>query len=51
MDKLILEIKGVKFLTDDFLPQCLNYLKVSENNLALLVNFGEIKLNYKRIVL
>jgi len=28
-----------------------NYLKVSGNKLALIVNFGELKLNSKRIVL
>ena len=50
-DKIILEIKGVKKLTDEFTAQCINYLKVSGNKLALLVNFGETRLNYKRIVL
>ncbi|MBO9618677.1 MAG: GxxExxY protein [Niabella sp.] len=50
-DKIILEIKGVKKLTDEFITQCINYLKVSGNKLALLVNFGETRLNYKRIVL
>jgi len=50
-DKIILEIKGVKALSDEFIAQCINYLKVSENQLALLINFGEIKLNSKRIVL
>ena len=29
----------------------INYLKVSNKKLALIVNFGELKLNYKRIVL
>ncbi|MDQ8140906.1 GxxExxY protein [Chryseobacterium sp. CFS15] len=33
------------------LAQAINYLKVSENKLAIIVNFGESKLNYKRIVL
>jgi len=50
-DKIILEIKAVKRFTDEFTAKCLNYLKVSDNRLALLVNFGELKLNYKRIVL
>ena len=49
-DKIILEVKGVSLLTDDFTAQCINYLKVSDNKLALLVNFGETKLQYKRIV-
>ena len=50
-DKIILEVKGKNKIADEDIAQCINYLKVSENNLALLVNFGEPKLNYKRIVL
>jgi GxxExxY protein len=50
-DKIILEIKGVSAITDKFIAQALNYLKVSGNRLALLVNFGELKLNYKRVLL
>jgi GxxExxY protein len=50
-DQIILEVKGVSGLTDEFTAQCINYLKVSENKLALLVNFGELRLNSKRIVL
>ena len=50
-DKIILEIKGVNAITEEFTAQALNYLKVSQNKLALIVNFGELKLNYKRIVL
>jgi GxxExxY protein len=49
-DKIILEVKGVSALTEEFTAQCINYLKVSNNNLSLLINFGELKLNYKRIV-
>lgn len=50
-DEIILEIKGVAGITDEFIAQSINYLKVSKNSLALLVNFGEVRLNYKRIVL
>ena len=50
-DKIILEIKGVSAIADEFIAKALNYLKVSENKLALIVNFGELKLNYKRITL
>lgn len=49
-DKIILEVKAVSGITDEFIAQCINYLKVSGNKLALLVNFGELKLKYKRIV-
>jgi GxxExxY protein len=49
-NSIILEVKGVSALTDEFTAQCINYLKISGNKLALLVNFGELRLNYKRIV-
>lgn len=50
-DKIILEVKGVSAIADEFVAQAVNYLKVSENRLALIVNFGEIKLNYRRVIL
>ncbi len=50
-DKIVLEVKGRKELIDDDIAQCINYLKVSQNKLSILVNFGEPKLNYKRLVL
>lgn len=50
-DKIILEIKAVSTISDEFIAQAINYLKVSANQLALIVNFGELKLSYKRIVL
>ncbi len=50
-DKIILEIKGVSGIADEFIAQAINYLKVSNNRLALIVNFGELRLNYRRIIL
>lgn len=50
-NKIILEVKGISGICEEFVAQALNYLKVSNNQLALIVNFGELKLNYKRIVL
>ena len=49
-DKIILEVKSVSALPDEFVSQCINYCKVSRNRLALLVNFGELKLKTKRVV-
>jgi GxxExxY protein len=49
-DKIILEVKGATGIADEFVAQAINYCKVSANALALIVNFGELKLNYKRIV-
>jgi GxxExxY protein len=48
---IILEIKCFLLIPDEFIAQAINYLKVSQNSLALIVNFGELKLNYKRIIL
>jgi GxxExxY protein len=50
-NEVILEIKGASNLCDADIAQCLNYLKVSQCKLALLVNFGEKSLVHKRIVL
>ena len=50
-DKIILEVKAIAGIADEFIAQAINYLKVSKNKLALIVNFGELKLNSKRIVL
>ncbi len=50
-DNIILEIKAVSQISDEFIAQAINYLKVSNNNLALIVNFGEFNLTQKRIVL
>lgn len=49
-DKIILEVKAVNRIRDEFIAQAINYLNVSKNKLCLLVNFGETRLNYKRIV-
>ena len=51
LNKIILEVKCVKFLTDEHIAQTINYLKVSGNKLGLLINFGRGKLEYKRLVL
>ncbi|MFN8255379.1 MAG: GxxExxY protein [Bacteroidales bacterium] len=50
-DKIILEIKAVSAIVDEFVARAINYLKISENKLALIINFGEMKLNTKRVVL
>jgi GxxExxY protein len=50
-DKIILEVKAVSGIADEFVAQAINYLKVSDNKLALIVNFGELSLKSKIIVL
>lgn len=50
-DRIILEVKSCKAITDEHLAQTINYLKVTQNKLGLLINFGRGKLEYKRLVL
>ncbi|HNP32769.1 MAG TPA: GxxExxY protein [Flavobacterium sp.] len=50
-DKIILEIKSCDSINENHIAQCINYLKVSNNRLAILVNFGRDNLEYKRIAL
>ena len=49
-DSIILEIKAVSGISDNFIAQAINYLKVSQNNLAFVMNFGEERLKFKRVV-
>lgn len=49
-DNIILEIKAQEGGLDKHYKQVLNYLKASKRDVALLVNFGEESLKYKRIV-
>ena len=51
-EKIIVELKAVKVLTDEHRAQVLNYLKVTGFQLGLLVNFGSHpRLEWERIVL
>jgi GxxExxY protein len=50
-DKIILEVKGMAGIAEEHIAQTLNYLKVSGCKLGLIVNFGELSLQYKRVVL
>jgi GxxExxY protein len=49
-NKIILEVKTVDCFNNAHYNQCLNYLKISKNKLAILANFNLISLEYKRIV-
>lgn len=48
--EIILEIKTVDDFTANHYNQCLNYLKVSGNKLAIIANFNSNSLEYKRII-
>jgi GxxExxY protein len=47
---IILEIKGVSAISKEFVAQAMNYLKVSNNRLALIINFGETSLRHLRVI-
>ncbi len=49
-DTIILEVKCKSAIAEEHVAQAINYLKVSGNKLALVVNYGGVSLNYKRIV-
>lgn len=48
-DELIVELKVVKSLAPEHLAQGINYLKATGLETALLVNFGNRKVEYRRL--
>lgn len=50
-DCLIVELKCAERLCNEHMAQCINYLKVSNLKLALLVNFQKPRVEWKRVVL
>lgn len=50
-DKIILEVKAIRLLSREHEAQAINYLAVSKNRLALLVNFGATRLQHKRFIM
>ena len=48
-DNIIVELKAVSELTDQHRAQVFNYLKATNLDLGLLVNFGETSLKVERI--
>lgn len=49
-DTIILEIKGVSQIPIAFYAQLKNYLKCTNIELGMLINFGTPSLTYKRII-
>jgi GxxExxY protein len=48
-DKIIVELKAIKSLLPEHQAQLINYLKATGMTVGLLVNFGNAKLEYKRL--
>ncbi len=49
-DTVIVEVKAVSALVGEHIAQVINYLKGSQRDLGLLVNFGAARLQFKRYV-
>ena len=48
-NKIILELKAVKEFVDDHYAQIYNYLRASNLELGILINFGSASIEYERI--
>ena len=49
--KVVVELKCVDHIANEHVAQCINYLKASGLQLALLINFQRPRLEWKRVVL
>ena len=49
-DKVIVELKAIRAISDTEIAQVLNYLKGTGLSLGLLLNFGASSLEYKRLI-
>ena len=49
-DKVVLELKHAKGISEAHLAQCLNYLKATGYELALVINFGNPRVQVKRVI-
>ena len=49
-DKIIVELKAIKKISDIERAQVINYLKATGLNLGLLMNFGSSSLEVKRLI-
>ncbi len=47
---VLVELKAVKQLNEIHIAQCLNYLKATNFKVCLLINFGNPKVEIKRVV-
>ena len=49
--KIIVELKAVQELDDIHRAQAINYGKVAESDIAILINFGETSLKFERYII
>lgn len=48
-DEIIVELKTIKSIENIHIAQCINYLKATDKKLGLILNFGNPKVEIKRI--
>jgi len=48
-EKVVVELKAVSMLKDEHIAQALNYLRASGLEICLLINFGQSKIEIKRL--
>jgi GxxExxY protein len=49
-ESVLVELKAVRALDEMHFAQCLNYLKATGLTVCLLINFGNPKVEFKRVV-
>ena len=49
-DDIVLEVKADRNPLDNHVRQSINYLALAKSPLAIIINFGERSLKYKRVV-
>jgi GxxExxY protein len=49
-NQILVELNPLKALNDSHMAQCINYLKATKLRICLLINFGNSKLELKRII-
>ncbi len=50
-ENIILEVKAVSAIADEFIKQTLNYIAIAKSPLGIIVNFGTPSLQFRRVVL
>jgi GxxExxY protein len=49
-NEIIVELKALSALTNDHIAQVINYLKATDKEVGLLINFGTKTLEHKRLI-
>ncbi|CAA9201624.1 hypothetical protein FLACOL7796_03852 [Flavobacterium collinsii] len=49
-DEIILEVKASKDIIDEYTAQTINYLRLADSDLGIIVNFNKKSLQHKRVI-